>query len=88
MTDLKKLGDETWVLLRQLSGRQKGTLVAFGAIILVPLLWLSMRPSDESWLAVQDGNSYEPASLKQAEEALRESGLTDLRVEGKRIFVP
>lgn len=88
MTDLKKLGDETWVLLRQLSGRQKGTLVAFGAIILVPLLWLSMRPGDESWLAVQDGNSYEPASLKQAEEALRESGLTDLRVEGKRIFVP
>ena len=88
MADLKNLGDEIRTLLRQLNGRQKATLIAFGAVILVPLLWLSMRPGNESWLAVQDGNSFEPAVLKQAEEALRESGLTDLRVEGERIFVP
>lgn len=88
MADLKKLGDEIRTLLRQLNGRQKATLVAFAAVILVPLLWLSMRPSDESWLAVQDGQSFEPALLKRAEEALQESGVTDLRVEGERIFVP
>jgi len=88
MADLKKLGDEIRTLLRQLNGRQKATLVAFAAVILVPLLWLSVRPVDESWLAVQDGRSFEPALLKRAEEALRESGVTDLRVEGERIFVP
>ena len=88
MADLKKLGDEIRTLLRQLNGRQKATLVAFAAVILVPLLWLSVRPGDESWLAVQDGRSFEPALLKRAEAALRESGVTDLRVEGERIFVP
>ncbi|MBC8289684.1 MAG: hypothetical protein H8E37_05135, partial [Planctomycetes bacterium] len=87
MADLKKLGDEIRTLLRQLNGRQKATLIAFGAVILVPLLWLSVRSSDEAWLAVQDGNPFEPETLRQAEEALRKSGFNDLRVDGERLFV-
>lgn len=88
MADLKKLGDEIRTLLRQLNGRQKATLLAFSAVILLPLLWLSVRSGDESWLAVQDGIRYEVDVLRRAEQALRESGLNDLRVDGQRVFVP
>jgi hypothetical protein len=88
MADLKNLGDEIRTLLRQLNGRQKATLFAFGAVILVPLLWLSVRSTDESWLAVRDGAELEPADISQAEQALRESGISDFRVDGQRVFVP
>ena len=88
MADLKHLGDEIRALLRQLNGRQKATLLAFGAVILVPLLWLSVRSTDESWLAVRDGAQLEPTDLSLAEQTLQDSGLTDLRVDGQRLFVP
>lgn len=88
MADLKHLGDEIRTLLRQLNGRQKATLFAFGAVFLVPLLWLSVRSTDESWLAVRDGAQLEPADLSLAKQTLHDSGLTDLRVDGQRLFVP
>jgi hypothetical protein len=87
MADLKHLGDEIRTLLRQLNGRQKATLLALGAVILVPLLWLSVRSTDESWLAIRNGAELDPAVLNEAEAALRESGVTNVRVDGQRLFV-
>lgn len=87
MADLKKLSDEIRALLRQLNGRQKATLIAFGGAIFVPLLLLTVRTNDESWLAVHEGVSFAPALLNQAEQTLRDSGVDRIRVDGQRLYV-
>ena len=88
MTDLKKLNNEIRRLLRQLNGRQKATLGAFGAMILLPLLWISVRPSDGTWLAVLQGRELDPDLAHQVEEILNQSGLTDVHTDNHRIYVP
>jgi len=88
MDTFRRTLDQFRDLYQGMSPSQRGTLIivpllVIGAIGL--LMYTNSGRSEEHLLA---GKFFAPDELARAQEALRQAGLTEFRVEGQRIAVP
>jgi hypothetical protein len=74
-------------LIGQLSRQQKLSLVGLSAVVLAPLMWLTVYNSGEDRVPLQWGARFDRDALRQAEQTLIDQGLSDFKTVGETIFV-
>lgn len=88
MEALRRTWEQFLSLYRSMSPSQRGTLIAVPLMVVGAFAFLLFQGSSGSYVPLSWGKSFTSEELMNAEETLREAGLSDYRREGMRLLVP
>ena len=88
MDSLRRTFDQYAALFKAMTPSQRGTLVAVPLMLAVAFGVLMFRDGSATYVALSYGKSFSTEEIINAEQTLKEKGLSDFRREGRQILAP